>query len=310
MGPHSTFVPKAEQCGVSSCLGYFSDLHVSAIFQPLWPTGAQLFQAITLCMGHQARQPPVAPRLSTFHHALTVVVPMWITLVPNVWEVLLDYGDGMTGISSYLPFVQSILDLIAFSYICAGFGSFKEVCCGDRCTFSRINSESDTEKQPQKIPTYSDVRGRVSSMTFDYLYCFLKSEPVGERVIQEDQRAFHTALEHICFETVGGKAADTRHLLGKCFQHFLFSLTADLLPDYEPYQNNSTQPTCELLTDQTYEYNSACNVFMEDETYIIYKKRFIHCIVLIPVENLPTYVMHPNHPFTIFCPMFNTYISV
>ncbi|GAA6105675.1 uncharacterized [Tachysurus ichikawai] len=92
-------------CGVASCLGYFSDLRVSANLQPLQPTGSQLFQAITLRMGHQTRWSPVAPRLSTFHHTLTVVVPMWITLVPHVWDVPLDYRDGMIGISSYLPFV-------------------------------------------------------------------------------------------------------------------------------------------------------------------------------------------------------------
>lgn len=92
-------------CGVANCLGYFSDLHVSAVLQSLQPTGAQLFWVITLRMGRQTPRSPVAPRLSTFHHTLTVVVPMWITLVPHVWDVPLDYGDGMIGISSYLPFV-------------------------------------------------------------------------------------------------------------------------------------------------------------------------------------------------------------
>lgn len=127
----------------------FSDLRMSAILQPLRPTGAQLFQAVTLRKGHQTRRSPFAPSLSTFHHALTVVVPMWITLVPRVWEASLDYVDGMTGISSYLPFVWSMLDLIVFCCGRAGFRHFKiGLLRRHVCLVSRRHS--DTEKQTSK----------------------------------------------------------------------------------------------------------------------------------------------------------------
>lgn len=119
------------------------------------------------------------------------------------------------------------------------FGLLKSGLLGRRvCLFSRRHSNN--ARQTSK-DSDSDVRGEVSCMTFTYLYHLLKSEPVGDGVIQEELRAFHTALKNICSEAVGGKAADMRHLLGKRFQHFRFSLTAHLLPHYN--KNNSTQPT-------------------------------------------------------------------
>lgn len=127
--PH--LFPKLSMCGVVSCLGYFSDLRTSAMLQPLWSTGAQLFQTITLRMGCQTRRSPVAPSLSTFHHALTVVVPMWITLVPHVWKASRDYGDGMTGISSYLPFMCLYLIWLCSAMTASAFGFIKAACFGD-----------------------------------------------------------------------------------------------------------------------------------------------------------------------------------
>lgn len=179
---------------------------------------------------------PVAPSLSTFHHALTVVVPVWINLVPCVWEVSLDYEDGMPGISSYLPFVWSILELIVFCCNCDGFRLFKsDLLWRHVCFFS--SQHSDNAKQTSRL-SQTVMWEEVSHITFTYLYHLLKSEPVGDGVIQEDQRAFHTALKNICSKVVGGKAADTWNLLGKHFQHFLFFVTADLLPLYEKIQHN------------------------------------------------------------------------
>lgn len=225
VGPHSTFVPKAEcvWCG-----------ELPRIF--LWPPcechplAAPARRRSAVSAYYAADGPPDA-RVSCCSET------QHVSSRPDCCGTHVDYfGAPCLGCSSRLwgwhdrNFLIPAFRMIytgsrcVLLWLCWLSAFLKEaVCCGAVLQWHWKTTSKESHRQW--------LRGEVSRMTFIYLYHLIKSEPVGDGVIQEGRRAFQTALKYICSETVGRKAADTRHLLKKYFLHVLFSLTADLLPN-------------------------------------------------------------------------------